>query len=53
MLTGNVESYLEQLYPILDFNTPERLEIKYNSEWLDKLNFHKVQELDIKFYLFK
>ena len=41
----NVESYLEQLYPILDFNTPERLEIKYNSEWLDKLNFHKVQEL--------
>ncbi len=41
----NVESYLEQLHPILDFNTPERLEIRYNSEWLNKLNFHKVQEL--------
>ncbi|KFF41007.1 MAG: tyrosyl-tRNA synthetase [Candidatus Atelocyanobacterium thalassa isolate SIO64986] len=41
----NVESYLEQLHPILDFNTPGRLEIRYNSEWLNKLNFHKVQEL--------
>ena len=41
----NVESYLEQLSSVLDFSTPGRLEIKYNSEWFNKLDFHKVQEL--------
>ena len=41
----NVESYLEQLSSVLDFSTPGRLEIRYNSEWFNKLDFHKVQEL--------
>ena len=41
----NVESYLEQLRPILDFETPGRLEIRYNSEWLSELNLAKIQEL--------
>lgn len=42
---ANAETYLEQLRPILDFNTPERLEIRYNSEWLSKLDLAKIQEL--------
>ncbi len=41
----NAQSYLEQLRPILDFNTPGRLEIRYNSEWLANLNLVKIQEL--------
>ncbi|MGL4884247.1 MAG: tyrosine--tRNA ligase [Waterburya sp.] len=42
---ANAQSYLDQLRPILDFDTPGRLEIRYNSEWLGKLNLAKIQEL--------
>ncbi len=31
---ANAETYIEQVRPILDFETPGRLEIRYNSEWL-------------------
>lgn len=41
----NANTYLEQLKPILDFDTPGRLEIRYNSEWLSKLDLAKIQEL--------
>jgi tyrosyl-tRNA synthetase len=41
----NAQSYLDLLRPILDFDTPERLEIRYNSEWLSKLNLAQIQEL--------
>lgn len=41
----NARSYLEQLRPILDFETPGRLEICYNSDWLSQLNLAKIQEL--------
>ena len=41
----NANTYLEQLRPILDFDTPDRLEIRYNSEWLSKLNLANIQEL--------
>ena len=41
----NAREYLEQLRPILDFETPGRLEIRYNSEWLGKLDLGKIQEL--------
>lgn len=41
----NAKDYLAQLRPILDFNTPGRLEIRYNSEWLSKLNLADIQEL--------
>ena len=41
----NAETYLQQLRPILDFDHPERLEIRYNSEWLSKLDLAKIQEL--------
>lgn len=41
----NAETYLDQLRPILDFDTPGRLEIRYNSEWLKDLDLAKIQEL--------
>lgn len=41
----NAETYLEQVRPILDFETPRRLEIRYNSEWLEKLDLGKILEL--------
>lgn len=41
----NAQDYLNQLRPILDFATPGRLEIRYNSEWLEKLDLSKILEL--------
>lgn len=41
----NAQTYLEQLRPILDFDSPEKLEIRYNSEWLSNLDLAKIQEL--------
>ncbi|MEO1427915.1 MAG: tyrosine--tRNA ligase [Cyanobacteria bacterium J06633_8] len=41
----NARNYLEQVKPILDFDTPGRLEVRYNSEWLDKLDLGQVLEL--------
>ncbi|MGF1494034.1 MAG: tyrosine--tRNA ligase [Microcoleaceae cyanobacterium] len=42
---ANAQTYLEQLRPILDFDTPGRLEIHRNSEWLSKLDLAKTLEL--------
>lgn len=41
----NAKTYLDQLRPILDFETPGRLEIRYNSEWLAGLDLAKILEL--------
>ena len=41
----NAETYLKQVRPILDFDTPGRLEIRYNSEWLAKLDLPKTLAL--------
>jgi tyrosyl-tRNA synthetase len=41
----NAQDYLNQLRPILDFDTPGRLEIRYNSEWLSKLDLTQTLEL--------
>ncbi len=41
----NAQDYLHQLRHILDFETPGRLEVRYNSEWLGKLNLFKILEL--------
>lgn len=38
----NAKSYLAQLRPILDFETPGRLEIRHNSEWLSQLDLSKI-----------
>ncbi|MEM9818157.1 MAG: tyrosine--tRNA ligase [Cyanobacteria bacterium P01_D01_bin.6] len=42
---ANAETYLDQVRPILDFDTPGRLEIRYNSEWLSDLDLGKILEL--------
>ncbi len=42
---ANAETYLDQVRPILDFETPGRLEIRYNSEWLSSLDLSKILEL--------
>lgn len=41
----NIQTYLEQIKPILDFETPDRLEVRYNSEWLSKIDLAKTLEL--------
>lgn len=41
----NAQTYLDQVRPILDFDTPKRLEVRYNSEWLSKLDLGKILEL--------
>ncbi|MBE9217067.1 tyrosine--tRNA ligase [Plectonema cf. radiosum LEGE 06105] len=41
----NAKSYLDQVRPILDFETPGRLEVRYNSEWLEKLDLGQILEL--------
>ncbi len=41
----NAKTYLDQVRPILDFDTPNRLEIRHNSEWLAKLDLAKILEL--------
>ena len=45
MVTQNAKDYLNQVRPILDFDTPGRLEVRYNSEWLSKLDLAKILEL--------
>lgn len=42
---ANAETYIEQVRPILDFDTPGRLEIRYNSEWLSGLDLSKIINL--------
>lgn len=41
----NVKTYLDQVRPILDFDTPGRLEIHYNSQWLSQLDLKEIAEL--------
>ncbi|MEL7502744.1 MAG: tyrosine--tRNA ligase [Cyanobacteria bacterium J06554_6] len=42
---ANAGTYLDQIRPILDFETPGRLEIRYNSEWLSDLDLGKILTL--------
>lgn len=45
MVAQNAQMYLDQVRPILDFHTPGRLEVRYNSEWLSKLDLAEILEL--------
>ncbi|MGC1219862.1 MAG: tyrosine--tRNA ligase [Phormidesmis sp.] len=42
---ANAQTYIDQVRPILDFDTPDRLEIRYNSEWLSGIDLGKMLEL--------
>ena len=44
-VTSNALAYLDRVRPILDFDTPGRLEVRYNSEWLSQLDLGKTLEL--------
>jgi tyrosyl-tRNA synthetase len=44
-VAANAQTYLDQMRPILDFDTPDRLEIRYNSEWLSALDLSKILTL--------
>jgi tyrosyl-tRNA synthetase len=44
-VTTNALAYLDRVRPILDFDTPGRLEVRYNSEWLSKLDLGQTLEL--------
>jgi tyrosyl-tRNA synthetase len=45
IVAQNAQNYLDQVRPILDFDTPGRLEIRYNSEWLAKLDLAETLNL--------
>ena len=45
MVAQNAQNYLDQVQPILDFDTPGRLEIRYNSQWLAKLDLSEILNL--------
>lgn len=44
-VTANAQAYLDRVRPILDFDTPGRLEVHYNSEWLSQLDLGATLEL--------
>jgi tyrosyl-tRNA synthetase len=41
----NATTYLAQMQPILDFDTPGRLEVHYNSTWLSQLDLGQIVDL--------
>nr|WP_082065274.1 tyrosine--tRNA ligase [Aliterella atlantica] len=45
MVAQNAQNYLDQVRPILDFDTPGRLEVLYNSQWLAKLDLAEILAL--------
>ncbi|MGH9859871.1 MAG: tyrosine--tRNA ligase [Candidatus Acidiferrales bacterium] len=45
-IEANTKTYLAQVYRILD---RERTEVRYNSEWLDKLTSHEIVRLCAKY----
>ena len=45
-INANAETYKDQVFKILD---PEKTEVRFNSEWLDKLGFEGMIKLAAKF----
>jgi len=45
-IAANAETYKEQVFKILD---PAKTEVRYNSEWLDKLNYYDMVRLLAQF----
>jgi tyrosyl-tRNA synthetase len=45
-ISANAETYKEQVFKILD---PEKTEVRYNSEWLDKLSYYDMVKLMAQF----
>jgi tyrosyl-tRNA synthetase len=47
-IAANAETYKEQVFKILD---PQKTEVRYNSEWLDKLSYYDLVKLMAQFTL--
>jgi tyrosyl-tRNA synthetase len=47
-IEANAETYKEQVFKILD---PDKTEVRYNSEWLDKLSYYDIVKLMARFTL--
>lgn len=45
-IAANAETYKEQVFKILD---PQKTEVRYNSEWLDKLSYYDMVKLLAQF----
>ena len=45
-IAANAETYKQQVFKILD---PEKTEVRYNSEWLDKLGYYDMVKLMAQF----
>lgn len=45
---ANAKTYLQQVYKLLD---PDKTEVRYNSDWLDKLNGYDIVKLCAKYRL--
>jgi tyrosyl-tRNA synthetase len=45
-IAANAETYKEQVFKILD---PQKTEVRYNSEWLDKLGYYDMVKLMAQF----
>ncbi|RXH58919.1 tyrosine--tRNA ligase [Granulicella sibirica] len=45
-IAANAETYKQQVFKILD---PEKTEVRYNSEWLDKLSYYDMVKLMAQF----
>src|SRR6201985_3471256 len=45
-ISANAETYKEQVFKILE---PEKTEVRYNSEWLDKLSYYDMVKLMAQF----
>jgi tyrosyl-tRNA synthetase len=45
-IAANAETYKEQVFKILD---PQKTEVRYNSEWLDKLSYYDMVKLMAQF----
>ncbi len=45
-IAANAETYKEQVFKILD---PDKTEVRYNSEWLDKLSYYDMVKLMAQF----
>jgi len=45
-IDANAETYKEQVFKVLD---PQKTEVRYNSEWLDKLSYYDIVKLQAQF----
>lgn len=48
-IKNNYQKYKDQVARLIDFDGPNRAEVRYNSSWLSKLNFSDILDLSSNF----